>query len=67
MVKVNIKWPYKLAEKKTGFSIGYGNDEVFEDDKNWILIDPFNQLRETKLYPKIEWDLFNGDGSIFRS
>lgn len=54
MVKVNIKWPYKLVEKETGFSIVYGNDEVFEDGKNWILIDPFNQLRETKLYPKTE-------------
>ena len=32
MIKINIKWPYKLVEKKTGFSISYGNDEVFEDD-----------------------------------
>lgn len=67
MVKVNIKWPYKLVEKKTGFSIGYGNDEVFEDDKNWILINKFNKLIEPDFYTKTEWDLCNGDGSIFRS
>lgn len=66
MIKVDVQWPYTLREKATGFSISQSRDTVYEDGINWILVDPFNQLRETKLYPKAEWDLYNGDGSLFR-